>query len=92
MNLSMLFIKVLLFSFAPVYTEALMSWTRKNPPKRVSLVERDSDVRSFHVFRVNTKTLKIILLDQVSKSANLMTDESSAYVKIGKEFASHESV
>ena len=69
-----------------------MSRTRKNPPKRVSLVERDSDVRSFYVFRVNTKTLKIILLDQVSKSAKLMTDESFAYVKIGKEFASHESV
>ena len=64
----------------------------KNPPKRASLVERDGDVRSFHVSRVNTKTLKIILLDQVSISANLMTDESSAYVKIGKEFVSHESV
>jgi len=58
--------------------------------KVFSLVERDGDVRSFHVPRVNAKTLKPILQEQVSKSANLMTDEGAQYRKLGGDFASHE--
>ncbi len=60
--------------------------------KVFSLVERDGDVRSFHVPRVNAKTLKPILLEQVSKDASLMTDEGTQYRKLGSEFASHEVV
>jgi len=60
--------------------------------KVFSLVERDGDVRSFHVPRVNAKTLKPILQEQVSKSANLMTDEGAQYRKLGGDFASHEVV
>ncbi len=57
-----------------------------------SLVERNGDVRSFHVNDVTAKTLKAKLVQNVSKSANLMTDDAKQYVKVGKEFASHESV
>jgi len=57
--------------------------------KIVSLVERGGEVRSFHVKTVNAKTLKPILVSQINKNANLMTDEASMYTKIGKEFASH---
>lgn len=57
-----------------------------------SLVEREGTVRSFHVPDVTGNTLKTKLNEQVSKDANLMTDESPSYTKAGKEFASHESV
>lgn len=57
-----------------------------------SLVEREGTVRSFHVPNVTGETLKKKLNEQVSKDANLMTDESTSYTKAGKDFASHESV
>lgn len=60
--------------------------------KIVSLVERDGSVRSFHVARVNGKTLKSVLLNNVSPKAQLMTDDAHIYRRIGKNFASHESV
>jgi transposase-like protein len=60
--------------------------------KIVSLVEREGQVRSFHVPSVNGATLKPILQEHIAKDANLMTDEAKYYVKAGKEFASHETV
>lgn len=60
--------------------------------KIVSLVERGGKVRSFHVKAVTAKTLKPILLSQITKNAHLMTDEASMYTLIGKEFASHSVV
>ena len=60
--------------------------------KVVSLVERGGKVRSFHVANVKASTIKEILVSNVDKSANLMTDEASQYTIIGREFASHEVV
>lgn len=60
--------------------------------KVLSLVERNGDVRSFHIPNVTAKTLKPILQAQIAKDARLMTDELKSYVKIGKEFASHDAV
>ena len=60
--------------------------------KIVSLVERDGQKRSFHVANVTAKTVTPILRAQVAKKARLMTDEAKVYKKIGKEFASHDSV
>ncbi len=60
--------------------------------KIVALVERGGDVRSFHVNRVNSKTLKPILMRQIQRDANLMTDESRVYTKLGWKFASHNTV
>lgn len=60
--------------------------------KIVSLVERGGDVRSFHVQAVTAKTIKPILLSQISKDAHLMTDEATIYTKIGKEFSKHSVV
>jgi len=60
--------------------------------KIVSLVERDGDVRSFHVARVNAKNIAPILREHVSKEARLMTDEAHVYNQVGKEFVSHEKV
>lgn len=57
--------------------------------KVVSLVERGGEKRSVVVQSVNAKTLRVVLDKNVSKNANLMTDEHSAYTKLGREFASH---
>ncbi|WP_395686539.1 IS1595 family transposase [Caenimonas koreensis] len=59
--------------------------------KILTLVERDGEKRSFHVANVNAATLGPILKAQIAKTARLMTDEHSAYLKPGKHFASHES-
>lgn len=57
--------------------------------KILSLVERDGEKRSFHVARVNAKTLRPILKAQIAEQARLMTDEASAYTIVGREFAAH---
>lgn len=60
--------------------------------KIFSLVERHGEKRTIHVPTVNAATLGPILKAQVSKSARLMTDEATYYKRVGKHFASHESV
>jgi len=65
------------------------------PPKKhpvFSLVERDGEVRSFHVTNVNSKTLRPIIVETASRKSYLMTDESSVYPKVGKEFSGHGTV
>lgn len=57
--------------------------------KVVSLVERGGEKRSVVVQSVNAKTLKVVLDANVCKTANLMTDEHSAYTLLGREYASH---
>jgi transposase-like protein len=58
----------------------------------VALVERDGHVRSFHVPNVTAKTLRPIIVTQVSRASFIMTDESAVYPAIGREFAGHGSV
>jgi transposase-like protein len=58
----------------------------------VVLVERDGRARSFHVASVNAKTLRKVLVANVSRKSDLMTDKASIYVRVGGEFARHESV
>jgi transposase-like protein len=58
----------------------------------LSLVERGGKVRSFHVPNVTAKTLKPIIVSYVNKATYLMTDESTVYPAIGREFAGHGSV
>jgi transposase-like protein len=64
-------------------------WTKH---KIVSLVERGGEARSFHVPFVTAVDVRRILRNNVAKDANLMTDESHVYDKVGREFASHETV
>lgn len=70
--------------------EGARGWAHKM--KVVSLVERDGKKRSFHVTNVNHETVRPILKAQIDQKARLMTDETSVYNKVGKEFASHEKV
>ena len=65
------------------------------PPKKhpvFALVEREGEVRSFHVTNVNSKTLRPIIVKTASRKSYLMTDESTVYPKIGREFAGHGTV
>jgi transposase-like protein len=66
----------------------------KVPPKEavVSLVERDGRVRSFHLPEVTSKTLRPILFTQIDRKSYLMTDESTVYMKPGREFKGHGTV
>src|SRR3984893_3922155 len=57
-----------------------------------ALVERGGKVRSFHVPEVNGKTLRPILVAQVSRKSSLMTDEGGQYFHVGKEFDRHETI
>jgi transposase-like protein len=55
----------------------------------LSLVERNGEVRSFHVPSVTAKTLKPYLQDNILPDAHLMTDDAGQYRLIGPEFAQH---
>lgn len=67
---------------------------REPAPKKAvfSLVERDGNVRSFHIQRVSSATLAPIIQKNVLRSSALMTDESTVYPKIGEFFSYHGSV
>lgn len=67
----------------------------REPAKKktvLSLVERDGRVRSFHVPNVTAENVKPIIAKIADKASMLMTDESTIYTKLGKEFAGHETV
>ena len=58
----------------------------------VSLVERNGEVRSFHVANVSGPTLRTVLVQNADRNSWLMTDEHSGYLGVGKEFKGHSSV
>src|SRR5262249_24618248 len=59
----------------------------------VSLVDRNAkSVRSFHVPNADAATVAKMVRENVHAESRLMTDESVLYTKLGKEFASHETV
>ncbi len=57
--------------------------------KVVTLVERNGSARSFHVANVTAKTIRKVLVTNVSRKSGLMTDGAGVYVGVGSEFASH---
>ena len=60
--------------------------------KVVSLVQRGGEARSFHVHKVDNKTLKNIVARNVSKDAHLFTDQNKLYRGIGANVKTHERV
>ena len=58
----------------------------------LSLVERGGKVRSFHIDKATKRHIAPIVSANVAKETALMTDEARHYNKVGKTFASHESV
>ena len=57
-----------------------------------TLVERGGRARSNHVANVAGKTLRPIVMKQVSRKSSFMTDTAGGYMEMGKEFARHEMV
>ena len=70
------------------------AYAKKEPKKHIvmSLVERGGAVRSVRIANVKVKTLRAEIVKAASRKSKLMTDDASWYVRIGEEFASHESV
>ena len=58
----------------------------------VTLVERGGASRSFHVESTTRHDMQQVLLANVDKATDLMTDEAHHYKTVGKEFASHSKV
>jgi transposase-like protein len=57
-----------------------------------TLVERGGRARSDHIANVSGKTLRPVVMKQVSRKSTLMTDTAGGYMDMGKEFARHEMV
>ncbi|MGH8746710.1 MAG: IS1595 family transposase [Burkholderiales bacterium] len=62
--------------------------------KIVALVERDGEVRSFHVASVKGDNLKAVLTSQIAKESHVITDSAARYNVIRREqpFAKYEQV
>jgi transposase-like protein len=58
----------------------------------MALVERGGAVRSFHIPNVTAKTLHPIIAKHAHSASHFRTDEWAAYMTIGWNFASHETV
>jgi transposase-like protein len=58
----------------------------------MTLVERGGRARSVKVENLTSKSLRDVLVVNASRKSALHTDELSAYVEPGREFASHETV
>lgn len=57
-----------------------------------TLVERGGRARSDHIANVSGKTLRPVVMKQVSPKSALMTDTAGGYMDLGKEFSRHEMV
>jgi transposase-like protein len=57
-----------------------------------TLVERKGRARSDHIANISGKTLRPIVVQQVSRKSSLMTDTAGGYMGVGKEFERHEMV
>src|SRR5665213_588209 len=57
-----------------------------------ALVQRDGKVKSTHITGKNFVGVKRVFRIHLDKSANLMTDEHKKFRKIGRNYASHETV
>ena len=64
----------------------------KNDRPIIALVERGGNVRSFHVAVADSNTVAGIVNANVRKESRLHTDESKLYIKVGGDFAAHETV
>jgi transposase-like protein len=61
--------------------------------KVLSLVDRETGrAHSMVVEKLNTKTVRKVVLENIDREARLMTDEARHYIKVGREFADHQVV
>lgn len=60
--------------------------------KVISLVERGGKARSVHVAFLTANTARDVLVRNVIRKSDLMTDESNIYKEVDREFSSHGTV
>jgi hypothetical protein len=60
--------------------------------KVVSLVERGGKARSKHVDFLTANAVRHVLVTNVDRKSDLMTDQANVYKGVGTEFASHDTV
>jgi transposase-like protein len=65
---------------------------KRNKRVVLALVERGGEVRSFHVPAADMNEVVGIVRKNIASESRLHTDESTLYLKVGKEFAAHETV
>jgi transposase-like protein len=58
----------------------------------LTLVERGGSARSFHVDSTKKDEIMPILRANIARETHVMTDESSTYLQLGKDFAKHDVV
>ena len=59
----------------------------------VLMVDRETGrAHSMVVDKLNTKTVRKVVLENIDREARLMTDEARHYIKVGREFADHQVV
>ncbi len=58
----------------------------------VALVERDGEVRAFHVPDSTARSVRAVVDANADKASHLMTDEAKHYRKLGREFDQHSTV
>jgi len=58
----------------------------------IALVERGGRVRTFHPGVADGPTVSKIVRENIARESRLHTDESRLYIKVGSEFAAHETV
>jgi transposase-like protein len=67
-------------------------YSQPNKTAVFGMVERKGDVRANTVKHVNGKTLKPIIIENVSKKSIIMSDEFGAYKDLDKKFKDHQIV
>lgn len=72
-------------------------WRKRRPGPTnklavLTLIERGGKARSVRLPDLRTDTIRRLMLDRVDPKSGLMTDEATPYRRIGRQFASHESV
>jgi transposase-like protein len=60
--------------------------------KVLTLVSREGEARSFHVDKVDAKTIAPILRENIVREAKVMTDEAGQYRNAKRDFAEHHFV
>lgn len=65
-------------------------WGHKE--KIFSLVERDGNVKSYHVKHVTAKTLKPIMIQQINKDTHIITDDFKSYFGLNRDFYKHDII
>ena len=60
--------------------------------KVLTLVSREGEARSFHIDKVDAKTVAPIMRENIRREAKIMTDEAGQYRRTKRDFAEHHVV